>query len=123
MSILKVSRDAQVCQYDFNDQGGAIGVYGLGLFTDNNLLLDTMFLQPLVAFNSGGLATISFGCRFSNGFVVPANLVAPTAFGGPFVFLGPQFISLSLEIVMVIGGAPLTAGRIMVITEYFNTDF
>lgn len=123
MSILKVSRDAQVCQYNFDDQGGAIGVYGLGLFTDNNLLFDTCFFQPIAPFTSGGLATISFGARFNSGFVLPALFCAPTAFGGPFIFTGPQFISLSLEIVMVIAGAPLTSGRVMVITEYFNTDF
>lgn len=123
MSLLQLSRDSQACEYNFANSGGAIGTYRLGLFIDENNLVDTMYFQPLVALNSGGLAQISFGGILAGSIFLPNIFVAPHAFGGPSFFIGPQFISQSLEVTMTITGAPLTAGRIMVIAEYFNTDF
>lgn len=124
MAILQSSRDSQVAGYNFNDVGGAIGTYRLGLFIDSFSLVDFFFVQPKVGFTSAGLATISFG-YISNGASFPASIVAATPFGGPFPVISPTGFTNSspLEITMSIAVAPLTGGSCLVFAEYFNADF
>lgn len=123
MGVIYTNRDNQGAEYDFAKSGGAIGTYRLGLYIDSFSYIDTFFVSIKTAFASGGAATISFGYRTAAGASFPTALIGATAFAGPFVFPNAVENSLPIEITMSIAVAPVTAGRIKVLAEYFNTDF
>jgi hypothetical protein len=132
MGSLNSNFDNQIAEFDFAKQGGAIGVYRMGLILPLNSMINYIAWHVIDAF-TGALANVSSG-----GITINQN---PVVVNGP-AFLAPTLATdliagltfprstsvlaghsdVPLEFYFAITDAPITSGRIIVYATYFNSD-
>jgi len=132
MARLQQSFKSQSGEYNFAQSGGVIGTFLMGVFLPENAIVYSFTANAIVAPNSGGAATISYG--FIDNIAVVTNLVAymvANAFGAFVVNVPVQGVNLfanpikqvnPTEVVMAIGTANLTAGRLYFDIIYTEHD-
>ena len=117
--------------YDFSVDAGAQGTIALDdTFPDNSTIIRAYY-EVLIAPTSGGAATISFGIDIHD----PAGLLAATAFdnaafnAGYHAFLPDGTVAnftvksnAIIDVIMIIAGADLTAGKIRIWYEYITSS-
>lgn len=133
MGLLKSTLESQICEYDFAQQGGAIGTYKLGLQLPQGCMLINLTSIVKTTFTSGGLATVSLGLITLSANPVsssPTSLLGATAIAGMIAFAKfggsvaplPQYYGVYFEITLSIAVADLTAGNLIVFANYYATD-
>lgn len=107
--------------YDFSVDGGAVGA--LDLFTaDADVVLKSIHIIVKTTCTSGGSATVIFGVTgTTNAFVdttagAVANLTANAVL--PASAIAPRRLASGAAVLMTIGTAALTAGKIEVVLSY-----
>lgn len=106
--------------YDFAVDGGAVGA--LDLFTANkDIVIKSFHAYVKTAGTSGGSATVSIGVTGATTAFVDAtagavaNLTANAVLGSA---IAPRRLAAGSKVLMTIGTAALTAGKIEVVLEY-----
>lgn len=110
--------------YDFAVDGGATGALDVLTAATGGLLIVHAHAVVLTACTSGGSATVKFGPsadddRFINttqgavaSLTANAVIVPPALEGTPNVIATPYYLAAAAKLVMTIGTAALTAGKI-----------
>lgn len=115
--------------YDFSVDGGAVSTIDLSAKANKEPLPDKAFVknayaQVVTACTSGGAATVSFGnssdvnVYSNNTTIAVAALTANSAHDGAVAFFVASAANLR-DVTMTIGTAALTAGKIVLVVEYF----
>lgn len=114
------ARTLERVTYDFAVDGGAVGA--LDLFTaGSDVVLKSFHAYVKTAATSGGSATVSIGVTgAATAFVdatagAVANLTANAVLGSAIT---PRRLASGSKVLMTIGTAALTAGKIEVVIEY-----
>jgi hypothetical protein len=127
--LIKTSPKKQAGLYDFLNSGGSVGVQDIGVHLPNFCWITGFWVTAYTPLGSGGVATISFG-TITTDIAVPVavvnNLMVANAFGafgaqplqGVDLNANPLRLLNSSDVIMAIGGADLTAGKLAFIIEY-----
>jgi len=117
--------------YDFSVDGGSQSTIALDDSFPNNSTIIRAYYEVLTALTSGGVATIAFGIETDDA----TGLLAVTAFDNAAFSVGyhaflpdgtvANFTTKSIairDLIMVIAGADLTAGKIQIWYEYITSS-
>lgn len=117
--------------YDFSVDAGAQGTIALDVTFPDNSTIIRAYYEVLIALTSGGFATVAFGIEIDD----VAGLLVATAFDNAAFSVGyhaflpdgivANFTTKSIatrDLIMVIAGADLTAGKIQIWYEYITSS-
>lgn len=118
-------------EYDFAKDGGAAGAISTGVYVPGLAIVHRFQAKVITAPTSGGAATLSFGISGSVQALMVTNAIAVfvinTVVPGVDLNANPLMLSTTFgaapEILLTIGTAALTAGRIAFEVEYTEYDF
>ena len=141
MKTIQVAKKSVAFEYDFDIDGGAIGAIHTGVYLPGNIVVRPPLFDVITAFTSDGSATVAV--KAQGGAVLLASAATPYAdYPGagaagyvdnilgitgaglnPVVVVGDEecYVSNTAgELIFDIGTAALTAGKCIVIIEYFQ---
>jgi hypothetical protein len=112
--------------YDFAVDAGAVGTVTIGMYLPKFAVVRSFFTSTITTVTSGGSATIAFGYSGSTQAfqttTAIASYTANTSLNGVDLMANPLVLTDFQSIIMTIGTAAITAGKIKMSISYVTFD-